>query len=90
MSGDISFLISRLSADGYKIDEEAMINQYCRSAERRGSGIQPQEIEIQMCLSNLNTSFRFWHVYLHDSTAERVAGIYEKMLTDAKILLKEL
>lgn len=89
MSGDISFWLSRLSADGYKMDEKKVIELYCRSTERSGNRVQPQEIEIQMCLANLNTSFRFWHVYLHNSKAERVAGIYEKMLADAKVLADE-
>ena len=89
MSGDISFFLSRLSADGYGIGEKAVIGMYCQSAERSGSRIQAVEIERQMCLANLNTSFRFWHQYLHGSTAERVAGIYEKMLTDAKTLIEQ-
>ena len=86
VSGDISFLLSRLSADGYKIDEKRVIDQYCKSAKRGGNSIQPQEIEIQMSLANLNTSFQFWHHYLHGSTTERVAGIYDKMLADTKKL----
>ena len=89
VSGDISFFLSRLSADGYGIGEKAVIGMYCQSAERSGSRIQAVEIERQMCLANLNTSFRFWHQYLHGSTAERVAGIYEKMLTDAKTLIEQ-
>ena len=89
VSGDISFFLSRLSADGYGIGEKEVIGMYCQSAVRRGSRIQAGEIEMQMCLANLNTSFRFWHQYLHGSTAERVAGIYEKMLTDAKTLIEQ-
>lgn len=89
VSGDISFFLSRLSADGYGIGEKEVIGMYCQSAVRRGSRIQAGEIEIQMCLANLNTSFRFWHQYLHGSTAERVAGIYEKMLADAKTLIEQ-
>ncbi len=90
VSGDISFFLSRLSADGYKINEKKVIELYCQSTESSGNRVQPQEIEIQMCLANLNTSFRFWHMYLHGSTAERVAGIYEKMLADAKTLIAQL
>lgn len=90
VSGDISFFLSRLSADGYKMDEKKVIELYCQSTERSGNRVQPQEIEIQMCLANLNTSFCFWHAYLHGSTAERVGGIYEKMLTDAKTLIEQL
>lgn len=89
VSGDISFFLSRLSADGYGIDAQEVIEMYCKSADKRGRSMQPKEIEIQMCLANLNTSFRFWHQYLHGSTAERVAGIYEKMLADAKTLIEQ-
>ena len=40
----------------------------------------------KMCLTNLNTSFRYWHQYLHGSSEERVRDIYEKMVADAKEL----
>lgn len=88
VSGDISFFLSRLSSEGYGIDAQEVIERYCKSADKRGGSMQPAEIEIQMCLANLNTSFRFWHQYLHGSTVERVAGIYEKMLADAKTLME--
>lgn len=89
VSGDLSFWISRLSADGYGMDEKAVIEIYCQSAEKKGDRVLPGEIEVQMSLANLNTSFRFWHAYLHHSTAERVGGIYVKMLADAKVLMEE-
>ena len=89
VSGDISFFLSRLSSDGYGIDTQEVIEMYCKSADKRGRSMQPKEIEMQMCLANLNISFRFWHQYLHGSTTERVAGIYEKMLADAKTLIEQ-
>jgi thiamine kinase-like enzyme len=86
VSGDISFFLSRLSADGYVIDTKEVIDMYCKCSNNRGISVKSEEIEIQMCLANLNTSFRYWHYYLHDSTKERVRNIYDKMVEDGKIL----
>lgn len=82
-SGDISFLLSRLSADGFSLDAEKIIENYCQSAEKYKQHISPQEVSAQMSLANLNTSFRFWHIYLHGSEEKRVRDIYEKMIEDA-------
>lgn len=90
MSGDISFLLSRLSADGYKADKGQVIEFYCQSAEGCSWNIQPGEIERQMRLANLNTSFRFWHEYLHNSAEGRVADIYMEMIEAAKALAQEI
>ncbi len=90
VSGDISFFLSRLSADGYGIEAKEMIGLYCECAEQSGSREQSVEIELQMCLANLNTSFRYWYVYLLGSTTERVQSIYEKMVEDWKILSKPI
>jgi len=86
VSGDISFFLSRLSADGYGIEAKEVIDLYCQDKEKRGCRVQHGEIEVQMYLSNLNTSFRYWHEYLHNSTKERVQDIYEKMVRDARNL----
>lgn len=85
-SGDVSFLISRLLADGYPLDEKKLVESYCGFANQKGLDVQPEEVEMQMCLSNLNISFMYWHHYLHGSEEERVRGIYEKMLGDYQCL----
>ena len=59
---------------------------YCESARMVGLEVEPKVIRQQMCLTNLNTSFRYWHQYLHGSSEERVRDIYEKMVADAKEL----
>lgn len=87
-SGDISFLLSRLSADGVQADEKKLIEMYCQSTEKIGKSISPIEILTQMNLANINTSFRFWHMYLHGSDAKRVRDIYEKMIQDAMTLMR--
>ena len=33
-----------------------------------------------MALANINTTFRYWHYYLHGSPKELVEGIVEKMV----------
>ena len=85
-AGDISFLFSRLSADGFRFEQEKLIEMYCESALKAGLEVSVKDIRLQMCLVNLNTSFRFWHYYLHGSNRERVQDIYEKMVADAKEL----
>lgn len=85
-SGDISFFLSRLSADGFDIDKERAIEAYCRFSD----GITHDEISMQMSLANLNVSFIFWHNYLHSSSTDHVRGIWNKMTADAKYLLKKI
>ena len=82
-SGDISFFLSRLGADGINPEKEKVIKLYC--SERfllSGKNISPKELQKHMCAANLIVSFQFWHEYLHGSTCERVRGIYEKMVMD--------
>lgn len=82
-AGDISFFLSRLAADGYGCDMRAAIRSYCRFTD---DAIAPQEIAAQIRLANLNTSFVFWHEYLHHSSAERVNQIWSKMTADFEYL----
>ena len=74
---DIAFFISRLQGDGITFDENKIIDTYCSHAK---SGITKDEIKKQMALANINTTFRYWHYYLHGSPKEVVEGIVEKML----------
>ena len=83
-AGDIAFLLSRLAADGVQIDRTAAVDAYCRYAQGE---ITAGEIEAQMRLSNLNTSFVFWHHYLHGADKAAVRDIYEKMISDMEYLL---
>lgn len=82
-AGDISFFLSRLAADGYGDMTEAAVQSYCRFS---GTAITPEEITAQMSLANLNTSFVFWHEYLHNGSTERVKQIWSKMLSDFEAL----
>ena len=74
---DIAFFMSRLQGDGIAFDENKIIDTYCSHAK---SGITKDEIKKQMALANINTTFRYWHYYLHGSPKERVEGIIEKMV----------
>ena len=90
ISGDLSFFISRLLADGYPVNAETVIPAYCRHARAAGEDIRESEVDTQIRLANLNTSFMFWHQYLHDSPAERVRNIYEKMTDDFDCLVHRM
>lgn len=82
-SEDISFFLSRLGADGVTIEQEKVIELYCRERYLlSGKNISPKELQKHMNAANLIVSFQFWHEYLHGSTCERVRGIYEKMVMD--------
>lgn len=76
-ASDIAFFMSRLQGDGITFDENKIIDSYCASSK---SGITKEEIKKQMALANINTTFRYWHYYLHGSSKEVVEGIVGKML----------
>lgn len=84
-SGDLSFFLSRLSADGVTISKERTMQHYCHHSS---TDITTKEIKEQMSLANLNTSFIHWHRYLHGCPTERVRNIWEKMIEDAEILYR--
>lgn len=79
-SGDISFFLSRLGADGTSLEPKQVVELYCR--ERfllTGETVPGEELLTHMQAANTITSFQFWHHYLHGSDRGRVGGIYEKM-----------
>lgn len=79
-SGDISFFLSRLGADGINIEPERVVKLYCQERfQRTGENISKEDMIRHMNAANVITSFQFWHQYLHGSACERVRGIYEKM-----------
>ncbi|MDF2542481.1 MAG: Ecdysteroid kinase [Herbinix sp.] len=80
-SGDLSFFISRLSSDHVYISEQDIISIYCECYNtENGIFIDCNSIKQHMSASNLITSFRFWHEYLHNSDVNRVRVIYDKMI----------
>lgn len=79
-SGDISFFISRLGADGTEIAPERLVEIYVRErALLTGENLSEETLLKHMRAANIITTFQFWHEYLHGSSCERVRGIYEKM-----------
>ena len=79
-SEDISFFLSRLGDDGIKIDSAVFLDEYARAIfNLTGQAPDTNEILRHMKAANTITSFKFWHAFLHGSSAERVKGIYEKM-----------
>ena len=83
VTGDISFLLSRLSADGYPQDSARALEVYCRHA----SIPDPAPLDSQMRLANLNTTFLFWHEYLHGNPEDRVRQLFDHMVGDLQVLL---
>ena len=80
VSEDISFFLSRLGDDGIKIDPAVFLDAYAQALSNlTGQAPDIQEILRHMQAANTITSFKFWHAFLHGSSAERVKGIYDKM-----------
>lgn len=84
-SGDLSFFLSRLGADGIRLNAEVFLDSYVNAIwELSGNQIKRQDIIWHMKVANVITSFVFWHQYLHGSSEERVGDIYGKMTKDFK------
>lgn len=82
-SGDISFFLSRLGADGIGTAPEDVVELYIRERHLlTGEAYSKKDLLRHMSAANVITSFQFWHQYLHGSTCERVRDIYEKMEMD--------
>ncbi|MBR4731969.1 MAG: hypothetical protein IK081_04285 [Lachnospiraceae bacterium] len=82
-SGDISFFLSRLGADGITIDEKRFLELYSDEVKARtGITADVDEIARHMAAANVITSFSFWHEFLHGNEETRVRGIYDKMVQD--------
>ncbi len=80
-SGDLSFFISRLGADGTEIASESLVEIYVRERTfLTGEALSKENLLKHMRMANIITTFQFWHHYLHGSSCERVRGIYEKMM----------
>ena len=80
-ASDIAFFMSRLQGDGISFDENKSIDSYCRYSK---NGITKDEIKTQMYLASINTTFRYWHYYLHGSPKSVVENIVENMLGETK------
>ena len=82
--GDVSFLHSRLNADGIALSLEELMQIYSTC-----SGISVSILRLQAALANFNTSFLYWHQYLHGSDADRVQSIFNVMQDDFLLLSSE-
>lgn len=82
-SGDVSFFLSRLGADGITIDEKRFLELYSDEVKARtGITADVDEIARHMAAANVITSFSFWHEFLHGNEETRVRDIYDKMVQD--------
>jgi len=85
-SGDISFFLSRLGADGVSPEPENVTALYSHERFRlTGERISPEHLLKHMKAANVLLSFQCWHQYLHGSSCGRVREIYEKMGADCSI-----
>ena len=82
--GDVSFLHSRLHADGISLPMEDMMQIYSTY-----SGVSVSALRPQAALANFNTSFLFWHQYLHGSDTDRVRSVFNAMQNDFLLLSSE-
>ncbi len=90
-SADISFFFSRLEADGISIDRGLFLKYYSEESKRKnGTVAEAKEIEQHIKASNIITTFRFWHYYLHGNPVERVREIYGKMVEDYNKIRQEI
>lgn len=80
-SGDISFFLSRLSADGVTAEACRLVELYTNEIKLMGKSIDADNILAHMDAANVITSFVFWHEYLIGSSAERVGTIYSAMVS---------
>ena len=79
-SGDVSFFLSRLAADGIRIQRRKAAEIYAEQV-RLLTGRKPN-VDIllgHMDAANVITSFVFWHEYLYGSQEERVREVYFSM-----------
>lgn len=83
---DISFLLSRLAADGYPLELSTALELYCAHAGRTDQA----RMENQMRLANLNTSFLHWHYFLRGAQEGRIRSVFEPMAQDAAMLAAQL
>jgi hypothetical protein len=87
-AGDISFFVSRGKASGLIIDEDELVDHYCKRFYYYSKvNIKKEEIHKMINASNVFTSFMYWAFYLKGADVDRVRGIYEKMLNSFKDLL---
>ena len=84
-SEDLSFFMSRLSADGINIDPKCFAENYAKMVlELNGETIDPEPILKHIDAANVITTFMYWHYFLHGNPEERVREVYVKMITDAQ------
>lgn len=87
-AGDISFFISRGKSSGLIMNEDELIDYYCkRFYYYSRMNIKKEEIYQIINASNVFTSFMHWPFYLKGADIDRVRGIYENMLNSFEVLL---
>ncbi len=82
-SGDLSFLASRLAADGMRLNIADLLEHYATAVrELTGKQLDQRNILRHMKAANVIVSFVFWHKYLLGAAEEKVRSIYSSMIND--------
>ena len=86
-SDDLSFFISRLGDDGFNVASDVVLKAYATEMKKvTGEEIDILNIQKHIVATNVITTFEFWHEFLHGTNKERVAGIYDKMISDFSLV----
>jgi thiamine kinase-like enzyme len=87
-AGDISFFISRGKSSGLIMNEDELIDYYCKRFYYYSRvNIKKEEIYQIINASNVFTSFIHWPFYLKGADIDRVRDIYGNMLNSFEALL---
>lgn len=89
-AGDLSFFLSRLSADGFELDEDICIAAYGRASRKKGYAADEKGLKQALLSSRIQVSFAFWHQYLHGAPVKRVQTIFSQMTADMQWLLQSI
>lgn len=87
-AGDLSFFLSRLSADGVELDEDICIAAYGQASRKKGYEADERGLKQALLSSRIQVSFAFWHQYLHGAPVKRVQTIFSQMTADMQWLLQ--
>lgn len=89
-AGDLSFFLSRLSADGVELDEDIFIAAYGQASRKKGYAADERVLKQALLSSRIQVSFAFWHQYLHGAPVKRVQTIFSQMTADMQWLLQSM
>ncbi|MBR4224119.1 MAG: phosphotransferase, partial [Oscillospiraceae bacterium] len=80
---DIGFFLSRAAADGIHTDPREFAAMYADAVyELCGRSLDVSDIMAGISAANVITTFFYWHLFLHGSSADIVGDVYNRMIYD--------